>query len=554
MMPNLGHVAFMSQSGALCTAVLDYAHDLKVGFSKFASLGNKAGVDELELIKYLAQDDQTKVILIYAESLTNAPEFIKTLKQINRGSNPKPVIMLKSGRTEAGASAVASHTGSLAGGDAAYQALFKQAGVIRANSIRELFDLAAVFANNPLKPVKDIAIITNAGGPGVITTDEAVAQGLKLAELSANSKQKLKENLPSAASVSNPIDVLGDAKADRYQIALETAAADKNVDAVQVLLTPQSMTEVAETAQAIVNLKQQTTKPLAASFMGGPTVKPGFEILDQAGVAATFYPEPGAKGLACLGQFARWSELDTEQTLSYDDVNHDQAAEIFAQAQEQNQTKFPEAEALEILKAYNFPLLKYEIVTGLDQVRSAAAKIGQKMAMKIISPDILHKSDVGGVKLNVTINNAEAKFKEMMAAVTTNAPEAELKGVLLMEMASDQGQELIVGVNHAPGLGPMVMVGLGGIYVEVLQDVSFAFAPITHREAETMIADLKTAELLTGTRGQKPKDQAAVIECIGRLAQLVTDFPQIKEVDINPLMVFPQGQGAKVLDARIIIE
>ncbi len=554
LMPKLGHVAFMSQSGALCTAVLDYAQDLGIGFSKFISIGNKADIDELKLIKYLAQDEQTKVILMYAEELQNAPEMIATLKKINRGPNPKPVIVLKSGRTEAGAGAIASHTGSLAGGDAAYEALFKQAGMIRANSIKELFDFAQVFSRNELVDVDNVAIITNAGGPGVLTTDEATDNGLQMAEIKDDTKKKLEEFLPEAASAYNPVDVLGDARADRYEFALKTLIADDNVDSIMVVLTPQSMTEIKETAKAIIAVRQETNKPIVVSFMGAPTVKPGVELMNEAGITTTSFPEPGAKGLAKFSQFANWTQQEKQPALSFDDVDQDKVAQIFAKAKAKGQTAFPEAQAMEIMKAYNFPLLQSEVATGPKEAEKIAQKIGGKLAMKIVSEDILHKSDVGGVMLNVTADDVVAKFQEMMKVVSGNKPDADLEGVLLMEMAPDNGTEVILGVNKAPGLGTMVMFGLGGIYVEVLKDVNFAYAPVTADDAKDMIDSLKTAELFAGVRGEAPRDKQALVECIGRLAQLVSDFPEIKELDINPLMALPEGEGAKVLDVRVVIE
>ncbi len=554
LMPKLGHVAFMSQSGALCTAVLDYAQDLGVGFSKFVSIGNKADVDELKLIKYLAEDDQTKVILMYAEELQNARKFIDALREINRGPNPKPVIVLKSGRTEAGAGAIASHTGSLAGGDAAYNALFEQAGMIRADSIKELFDLAQVFARNELAQVENTAIITNAGGPGVLTTDEVVDNGLELAKLSDETVEKLEDYLPHAASAANPIDILGDARADRYEHTLKVVSQDDQVDSMLVVLTPQSMTEVDETAKAIVEIKQQTDKPLAVSFMGSPTVKSGVQQMNQADIATTAFPEPAAKGLAKFGQFAQWTKQDNQSVLAYDDVDRDKVAEILAQAKEEGKTSFPEAEAMAIVKAYNFPLLQSQIATSAEEAKRISAQIGGKLAMKIVSPDILHKSDVGGVMLNVTEKTVETKYQEMMERVGQNKPEADLKGVLLMEMAPEDGTEVILGVNKAPGLGTMVMFGLGGIYVEVLKDVNFAYAPVTKADAMKMIETLKTAEIFEGVRGEAPRDKAALVECIGRLAQLVADFPEIKELDINPLLALPEGDGAKLLDVRVVLE
>lgn len=554
LMPELGSVAFMSQSGALCTAVLDYAQELGVGFSKFISIGNKADVNEIKLIKYLAKDDQTKVILIYAEELTNAPEFIEVMKEINRGKNPKPVIILKSGRTEAGAGAIASHTGSLAGGDAAYNALFKQAGIIRATSIKELFDLAQIFSLNPLKKAKNLAIITNAGGPGVLTTDEATDNGLEMAELSEDTTKKLKEYLPPAASSHNPVDVLGDAMADRYKFALEVVAADKNVDSIQVIMTPQSMTEVEETARVIIEARKNVNKPMVVSMMGTTTVKPGVDFLREKKVATASFPEPGAKSLAQLDKFVTWHNSPQDKLMNFSDVDKKKVEKIFQEARKKGQTSFPEAEAMEIIKAYNFPVLQSEIAKSADQALIIAKKFGSKLAMKIVSPDILHKSDVGGVMLNITSNDIEEKYEQMIKTVSKNKPEAKLEGVLLMEMAPDNGTEVILGVNRAPGLGTMIMFGLGGIYVEVLKDVNFAYAPLTKTDALDMIQTLKTSDLFKGVRGEKAKDIEKLSECIGRLSQLVTDFPEIVELDINPLLALPEGEGARVLDVRVVID
>lgn len=554
LMPSLGSVAFISQSGALCTAVLDYAQELKIGFSKFLSIGNKAAVDELELIKYLVRDDQTKAILVYSEEMTNARGFIKTLKEINKGSNPKPVIILKSGRTEAGASAIASHTGSLAGKDSAYQALFDQAGIIRADSIQELFDFAQVFSRCKLTSLENTAIITNAGGPGVLTTDELTANGLQLAKLSAPVQKKLKDFLPPAASVSNPIDVLGDAQADRYQFVLKELIEDKAVDSIMLVLTPQSMTQIEKTAQVIIDAKKDTSKPIVASFMGSKTVKPGMDLMNRAGVATTTFPEPGAKSLSAMAKFVNWQKQEDDQLLSFDDVDQDRVKQIFDQAKKNNKTSFPESEALEIMRAYNFPVLFHQVVKSPSQALDVAKQIGGKLAMKIVSQDILHKSDVGGVMLNVSSDDIVAKYNEMMSVVAHNQPEAKLEGVLLMEMAPSDGIELVMGVSKISGLGSMIMFGLGGIYVELLKDVTFAFAPLTRSEALSMISGLKTSQLLAGYRGQEPRDKEKIVECIGRLSQLVSDFPEIKELDINPLLALSSGKGAKVLDVRIIIE
>lgn len=554
ILPRQGSIAFMSQSGALCTAVLDYSKDLNIGFSKFLSIGNKADVNELKLIKYFAEDDQTKVILIYSEAMTNAPEFIKTVKAINQSDNPKPIIVLKSGRSEEGAQAIASHTGSLAGGDKLYQAMFDQAGVIRADNIQELFDLAQVFARNNFESVKNTAIVTNAGGPGVLTTDAVIAGGLKLANLSPAIQSKLSEFLPPAASSQNPVDVLGDAKADRYRFVLEELVKDEQVDSMIVVLTPQSMTEIKETAQAVIDIKKVTTKPISVSFMGGATVKPGMQLMSQADIATTAFPESSAQSLAKLGKFVSFTQQKKDQVFKFTDIDQTRVAQIFATAKKNNQTSFPEAEALEIIKAYNFPILHSQIARSDSQALDIAQQLGGKLAMKIVSPDILHKSDAGGVMLNITVDNISEKYKEMMQTVTKNRPNAKLEGVLLMEMAPEDGVEVILGVNKTPGLGTAIMFGLGGIYVEVLKDVSFAFAPLSQDEAYKMIESLQTSELFEGVRGDKPRDKEMLVECIGRLSQLITDFPEIKELDINPLLSLAKGKGAKVLDARIVIE
>jgi len=550
IMPEVGNVAFMSQSGALCTAVLDYAQELGLGFSKFISIGNKAALDELALIKYLHEDPQTKVICLYAEALDNATAIIQTLKELNRGKEPKPVIVLKSGKTAAGAGAIASHTGSLSGGDNAYQALFNQAGIIRAQSVSELFDLASIFSNNPLKEIKTVTIITNAGGPGVLTTDAVIENGLEMAKLEEQTIKKLKSFLPAAANTHNPVDVLGDAVGEVYEKTLAVIGDDRQTDAILVLLTPQTMTEPVKTAQAIVNLRKKTDKVIAVSLMGRDLVADGVKILKDNKIANTTFPESAALGLGALAKFVAWTKIKEDKPLVFNDVDRERVAQIFKKAKKEGKTSFPEAEAMKILQAYNFPLLKSAVAKSASEAKQILEKFACAVAMKIVSPDILHKSDVGGVMLNVTADNVEAKFQAMMTTVRKNKPQAKLEGVLLMEMAP-QGHETILGINKN-SLGSMIMFGLGGIYVEVFKDVTFAFPPLSKLEIEKMIGGLKSNSIFMGARGQAAIDQKSLIEAIARLAQLAGDFPQIKELDINPLLL--TAQGVKVLDARIVIE
>lgn len=559
VMPIEGNVAFVSQSGALCTAVLDYAMDLHIGFSKFMSTGNKAVIDELALLKYFATDEKTKVIAMYVEQLENAPELISVVKQISLGENAKPVIILKSGTTQEGSSAIASHTGSLAGGDTAYDALFSQAGIIRANTIGELFDYVQVFSKSKLVPVENVTIVTNAGGPGVLTTDAVINSGLHLAKLEESTITKLQEFLPKAANTNNPVDVLGDAVGETYQKTLDVLVNDVNTDALLVLLTPQSMTEIRKTAHAVVHSHYYGQKPVLASFMGQETVHPGMKIMQEAGVTTTTFPEAAAKALGVFSRFQKYSLREKSEVFAYTDVDKQKVADIFAKAKQNGKTSFPEAEALEILQAYNFPLLKSAHAKSAKDAEQIAQRFVTELgsettfAMKIVSQDILHKSDVGGVMLGISAKDIAEKSQELIARVAQNKPDAKLDGVLIMQMAPKNGIEVILGVSKAPGLGTMIMVGLGGIYVEILGDVNFGYVPLTKNDIHRMITALKSAKIFEGARGAQPSDIDQLIESVGRLAQLVTDFPEISELDINPLLVLPEGEGVKVLDARIVL-
>ena len=552
--PDFGPVAFISQSGALCSSVLDHAKTLGIGFSKFISMGNKAVVNELGILDYLAEDPHTKVIAMYVEQLAQAQELIEASKKITHGKNPKPIIVLKSGRTSAGASASASHTGALAGNDAAYDALSRQSGILRANSVAELFEYIQIFTNNELPKGKNVAIVTNAGGPGVLTTDAVIENGLSLAKLDDKTVNELKAVMPPAANCNNPVDVLGDAKADRYEIALKAVGADENVDSIVVILTPQSMTEPEATAQAIARLRQTCKKPIAVSFIGDDTVIAGVKTLRDNQIASFDFPEEAAHALSALYHFQTWSVAKDAGKFIFKDTKKKEVAKIFAEAKAKGKTSFPEAEALKILELYSFPLLKSRVVTSPTEAEKVGVEIGKSLAMKIVSPDILHKSDVGGVMLNIDPKNVAEAYETMFETVKKNAPKAKLEGVLLVEMAPKGGAELILGANKDPNLGNMIMFGMGGIYVEVLKDVVFALAPITQGDAQTMLEKIRSKKIFEGVRGGAKLDKEATLDTLGRLSTLLTDFPEIKELDINPLLMLPEGQGVRVLDARIVIE
>ena len=554
IMPPNGNIAFISQSGALCTAILDYAQKLDIGFSKFVSVGNKALMSEADLFNYLAKDKKTKVIAMYVEQLTNAPAIIAAAKKITHGKNPKPIIAIKSGRTSAGASASASHTGALAGNDAAYEALFAQSGIIRVENIQELFDYLRIFTHNELPKGDRVAIVTNAGGPGVLTTDTVILSGLRMAVISEATKTQLKKHLPPFANFKNPIDVLGDARADRYEAAINILEKDKNVDSIIVVLTPQSVTEFSKTAQAIVNAKKKSKKPIIASFMGGHLVNLGVKILRSNGVSTFNFPESAAMALGALTDFKFIEKEKNNKQFSFKNTNKSAITKIFEAAKNRGQIQLPEVDSLPVLHHYGFPTLSSHIATTAEEAHEIAKKIGKKVAMKIVSPDILHKTDSGGVMLNIIPENAASSFKEIMKRVKKNVPTAKIEGVLMNEMIKEKGAEMILGAVKDASLGHTIMVGLGGVYVEVFKDVSFGLAPLTKGDAEKMLSKLKSKNILDGARGQTVLDSDALIDCIGRLSQLLMDFPNIKELDINPLLVLKKGHGVKVLDARIVVE
>ncbi len=554
IMPPNGNIAFISQSGALCTAILDYAQKLDIGFSKFVSVGNKALMSEADMFNYLAKDKKTKVVAMYVEQLTNAPALIAAAKKLTHGKNPKPIIAIKSGRTSAGASASASHTGALAGNDAAYEALFIQAGIIRVETIQELFDYLRVFTHNELPKGDRVAIITNAGGPGVLTTDMVILKGLKLAPISSTTITALKKHLPLYANFKNPIDVLGDARADRYEAAINILEKDKNVDSIIVILTPQSMTEFSKTAQAIVDAKKKNKKPIVASFMGGHLVNLGVKILRSHGVSTFNFPESAAASLGALTDFKFIEKEKNNSKFVFKKIEKEIINKIFEEAKARKQIFFPEVDSLPILAHYGFPTLPTYTATTADEAEKIVAKIGKKVAMKIVSPDILHKTDSGGVMLNVKPEDAANSFKEIITRVKKNLPTAKIEGVLINEMIKEKGVEMILGAVKDSGLGHTIMVGLGGVYVEVFKDVAFGLAPLTHGDAHKMLSKLKSKSILDGARGQTVMDTNALIDCVGRLSQLLMDFPNIKELDINPLLVLPKEKGVKVLDARIVVE
>lgn len=549
-MPPSGPMAFMSQSGALGTAVLDIALSGRLGLSKFVSLGNKADINENDLLQAWVSDENTRVILIYSEGMPNGQDFIKIAREV---TPKKPIIAIKSGVTQSGSRAVSSHTGSLAGSEQAYQAAFQQAGIIRADSMESLFDMALAIGYQPILKGDNIAIITNAGGPGILATDAMERAGLSIAKLDTLTIHNLEQFLPDAASAANPVDVLGDALANRYLFALKEVINDPNVDGLLVLLTPQAMTEIEKTAKEIGNIAKLRQKPILACFMGETKVKPGIEILSSCHVPNYPFPERAACAFRALSDYRKIQQRPKPQVVHFD-INREVIQKLFDQVRLEGRVTIGEAESRKILHAYGLKIPKSRLAKTPEEAVEIANQMNYPVVLKISSPDILHKTDVGGVKVGL-VNSEEVfdAFELMMYRVNRYIPDARIWGCLVQEMVPPGGLEILIGMNRDPQFGPLVTFGLGGIYVETLKDVSFRIAPFAPEEAEQMLNEIRASALLNGVRGKPAVDKKAIIDAILRISQLVQDFPEIAELDINPLVVYPQGQGAIALDMRIVL-
>jgi acetyl coenzyme A synthetase (ADP forming)-like protein len=552
-MPKRGNLAFISQSGALCAGILDYARGRDIGFSKFISVGNKADVTELDLLRYLAKDDSTDVILLYVETLVDGRAFIELAREITGElTHRKPILAIKSGRTTQGAAAARSHTGALAGSDAVYDAIFAQAGILRADTVEELFDFAVGFSRQPLPKGNRFAIVTNAGGPGIMATDAAIRHGLELAKLRPETLESLKAKLPPTANFYNPVDVIGDAPADRYTVATDAVLADPNVDGLIVLLTPQAMTDIEGTAECIGKLAPRYGKPVLASFLGHVDVSTGVRVLEEFSIPNYEFPENAARSLGAMSRYTQW--LTRRRTIERRfEVDTAAVRAVLNRVRAEGRTYLPEVDALAVLQAYGFPTLRHEIARTADEAVKLLGKIGAPVALKIVSPDVVHKVDVGGVLLNIsTAEEARAGFVNITNGVKQKLPGARLLGVEVVQMAP-KGVEVILGISKDPAFGHIIMFGLGGIYVEVFKDVSFRLVPIRELGAFNMIHSIRAAQVFEGFRGEPPADTDAIADCLERLSQLVVDFPEIAELDINPLIVHARGAGAHVADARIVL-
>ncbi len=548
-MPPFGHAAFVSQSGALGLSVLDYAKEYGIGISQFVSVGNKPDVSGNDLLLQWEHDDTVGVILMYVENFGNPRRFLEIASRI---AKQKPIIAMKSGRSKVGARAAASHTGSLAASDAAVDALLTQAGVLRASSMEELFDMAMAFTGPPLPRSRRTAVLTNSGGPGILAADALEPQGIELVDLGPETIARLRPLFPPEASLRNPVDMIASATAADYRAALDAILGDRNVDSAVAIFVPPLGIRTGDVAESIAAAAgAHHGKTVLAVLMGRDGLPEGRAELHRAGIPAYIFPESAARALGALRRVCEWRARPTlpDRPLT---VDRERAARVLAQARVAGQTRLTDLEVLDVLTAYGIATAPARLARDPEAAARAAAEIGYPVVVKIVSPQIIHKTDVGGVRTGIeTAVELKQAYAAMLDGVSRRAPQATIEGFLVQRMITG-GRETIVGVSRDPVFGPLVMFGLGGIYVEALGDVIFRIAPLCPLDVHDMLKGIRGTAILEGVRGAPPVDFGALGEVVQRVAQLAVDHEEIAELDINPLLAFPQG--ATAVDARILLE
>ncbi|MEM3479058.1 MAG: acetate--CoA ligase [Candidatus Bathyarchaeia archaeon] len=549
-MPLPGNIAFVSQSGALGSAILNWAIRNEIGFTKFVSLGNEADLNEADFIEALGEDEDTRVIGLYVEGVKEGERFVEVARRVSR---KKPIIAIKAGTTSAGVKAVSSHTGSLAGSETAFSAAFKKAGIIRVNTLEELFNLVISFSLQPIPKGKRVLIVTNGGGPGILTADACEKMGLDLPLLEYEIIEKLREQMPPHASLSNPLDVLGDAEENRYKLALESGLKSGNVDGIIVILTPQAVTPCEEIAKVVAEVGKSSTKPIIASFMGLEDTSPAIRTLKEGRIPNYAFPESAAFVLKTMHEYSLIRDMPVEGLAPQLDVNIGKIADIVNRARLEGRPTLMVDEVIEVAKAAGIPMPTAGIARSREEAGKIADSIGYPVVLKIVSPDILHKTDIGGVILGVrSRSEAEENYEILVRRARSAIPGARITGVLVQKMAPP-GKEVIVGAVRDPQFGPLIMFGLGGIYVNFLRDVSYRLGPLTRSEAAQMIEETRAYTLLRGVRGEPPSDIDAVIDVILKISQIMMQVKEISEMEVNPLFVYESGEGCLGVDIRIII-
>jgi 4-hydroxybutyryl-CoA synthetase (ADP-forming) len=548
--PKFGGIALVSQSGAICAATVEDAIGQGIGFSKVVSMGNKVDMDENDILELLSEDTETKVIVMYLEDIHDGRRFMEIAKRITI-QNKKPIIVLKAGRTPEGAKAAMSHTGALMGSDEIYDSLFTQSGVIRVDTMQDLFDLSTAFSKQPIPSDHGgVVIVSNAGGPAIISTDACSKYRLKMADLSS-SIEAIAEVIPPHGSARNPVDIVGDADYGRFEKVLAIVLSNQNVGSVVTMCTPSATLDYNELARTIVKASKNSGKTMLAALMGLAEGTENKQILSDGNIPHFMYAEPAIKTLNAMYSYRDWLGSARASPREFK-VDKQRVKALFDNITQQGRKNVLEEEGYEVLSSYGFSTPRSFLGTTEEEcTRAARDKIGYPVVMKIVSPDIIHKSDAGGVKVGLKNDNeVRAAFKEISNNAKKYKSNAQIKGILVQEMITS-AKEIILGSKKDPLFGPLIMVGLGGIYVEILKDVVFRLAPIDEHEAEKMVESIRAIKLLKGIRGEPPSDLAAVVDCLQRLSQLITDFPEIEEFDINPLLVLERGKGVRVADVRI---
>ncbi len=552
--PQKGHIGFISQSGALCTSVLDWALDEGIGFSYFVSVGNMLDVSMADLIDYFGSQTETQSIILYIESITEAREFMSAARAFAR---TKPIVAYKAGRFQESAQAAASHTGAMAGVDAVYEAAFQRAGIVRIFEVDDMFDCAELLARQQPPKGDRLAILTNAGGPGVMTTDTLIACDGHLAKLQEETVEALNQVLPPFWSHGNPVDVLGDAPPDRYAKALDVVLKDKNVDAVLVILTPQAMTDPTATAKAVGEVASSAHKPVLAAWMGGRMVSQGIQILNEAGIPSYTAPEKAVRAFMHLVHFARNLEIlhETPRDIPMSfHLDRQRLRAVFDTVLTEGNDILSENLSKAFLEAYDIPVTRPQLSRSADEAVEVARHIGYPVVLKVHSPHITHKTDVGGVVLNLSGDEAVHKaYDEIVARAREKRPDAAITGVTVQKnVTKGNGVELIIGTKKDPIFGAVIMVGMGGVAAEVFRDRSLALPPLNESLARRALESLKSWPLLQGYRGKPGVNIDRLIEVLMRFSYLVADYPEIKELDVNPLLVTEDDLVA--LDARVVID
>jgi acetyl coenzyme A synthetase (ADP forming)-like protein len=552
-MPKPGNIAIVSQSGALGVSLMDYASSRNIGVSKVVSLGNKAVLNELDLLKALAYDPQTKVILLYLEDLVDGREFIETVRTVT-DTIQKPILALKAGRTAAGAKAASSHTGSLAGSDDVYDAIFLQSGALRVEFTAELFDYAIAFSRQPIPKSNRVGIVTNAGGPGILTTDACIRYGMSIPPLAPSTISALKSFLPPSAALNNPIDMIGDADHVRYEKTLQAMIDDPSLDSLIIIATRQLMTDTKAIAEAIFRAASKTSKTIMVSFPGAPADDEGVVYLENNNIPVYQFSESAVRALAMMQRYESWVLRRRTKVRVFDDVDREKAQKIINKMLKDGRDSITDLEAFDILSAYRFDVPKHALAANLDEALKEAEKIGYPVVLKIVSPDIIHKTDVGGVKVGIKdATGLKKAHHEIMESVALAMPNARIWGIGVYEMVSE-GVQTILGMKRDPQFGALIAFGTGGTAVELYKDVSFRLAPIRELGAYNMINSTKASQLLNGFRGSKKGDMEELVENLERLSQMVCQIQEISELDLNPFVVFEEGKGCKALDARMLIK